>query len=154
MDPTSARHPSISSFASAPMDDNIRRYNVERSCLRCHERKVRCNKGSLCNKCMRLGVPCQYSGPGRVKCRLPKTTVTDVVNSRKPSTQPANISSVAETHPSPFKDNSAHQVHRSMEGQPSHHGMLVNDGSYIEAEWYEHCEGCGMEFDPRKKHEH
>ncbi|KAJ5917666.1 hypothetical protein N7466_011220 [Penicillium verhagenii] len=56
-----------------------RRYNVERSCLRCHERKVRCDKGTPCNKCSRLNVPCEYPGPKRVKRRAPKTTSTDLV---------------------------------------------------------------------------
>lgn len=60
--------------------EQVRRYNVERSCLRCHERKVRCDKGVPCNKCVRLNVPCQYPGPRRAKRRPPKTTVTDVVS--------------------------------------------------------------------------
>lgn len=58
--------------------EQVRRYNVERSCLRCHERKVRCDKAVPCNKCVRLNVPCQYPGPRRAKRRSPKTMVTDV----------------------------------------------------------------------------
>ncbi|KAJ5291604.1 hypothetical protein N7478_000855 [Penicillium angulare] len=58
---------------------DVRRYNVERSCLRCHERKVRCDKGNPCNKCLSLNVPCQYPGTKRAKRRAPKSSATDMV---------------------------------------------------------------------------
>ncbi|CAI7632608.1 unnamed protein product [Penicillium bialowiezense] len=58
--------------------DNPRRYNVERSCLRCHERKIRCDKKSPCTRCVRQGVACQYPGPSRVKRQPPKKNMTDV----------------------------------------------------------------------------
>lgn len=47
----------------------VRRYNVERSCVRCHERKVRCNKNMPCSACLRSKVPCRYPGPERTKRR-------------------------------------------------------------------------------------
>ncbi|KAJ5331435.1 hypothetical protein N7476_001218 [Penicillium atrosanguineum] len=125
------------------MDDQIRRYNVERSCLRCHERKVRCDKASPCSKCVRLGIVCQYPGPRRVKRRPPKATVTEVVTrleqlersiatlgSSGPSQRDA--SPTTESRPLASKNNSALSIRRAPEGRPSHHGILVNDGSYID----------------------
>ncbi|CRL22875.1 Fungal transcriptional regulatory protein, N-terminal [Penicillium camemberti] len=58
--------------------NNQRRYNVERSCLRCHEHKIKCDKGTPCSKCMRQKVVCQYPGPSRVKRQPPKKSTTDV----------------------------------------------------------------------------
>lgn len=58
--------------------DQPRRYNVERSCLRCHERKVKCDKKSPCNKCVRLNLPCNYPGPSKAKRRAPRSAETDV----------------------------------------------------------------------------
>lgn len=125
------------------MDDHIRRYNVERSCLRCHERKVRCDKGSPCNKCVRLGVPCQYPGPRRGKRRPPKTTVTDVVTRLeqlersittlgRPGPSQQNTSPDIESRPPALKENNASTICTLTEARPSQHGILVNDGSYID----------------------
>ncbi len=40
---------------------------MKRSCIRCHERKVRCNKDTPCIACVRSEVQCQYPGPERAK---------------------------------------------------------------------------------------
>ncbi|KAJ5677012.1 uncharacterized protein N7477_002645 [Penicillium maclennaniae] len=125
------------------MDDQIRRYNVERSCLRCHERKVRCDKGAPCSKCVRLGVTCQYPGPRRVKRRPPKTTVTDVVTRLEqlersiatlgsPGPSLRNAPLAIGTRPPDSKHKSSLPSSRAPEDEPSHHGILVNDGSYID----------------------
>ncbi|CAG8091535.1 unnamed protein product [Penicillium olsonii] len=58
--------------------ENQGRYNVERSCLRCHERKIRCDKKSPCGRCVRQNVACQYPGPSRVKRQPPKKSTTDM----------------------------------------------------------------------------
>ncbi|KAJ5301434.1 hypothetical protein PENANT_c009G00631 [Penicillium antarcticum] len=55
-----------------------RRYNVERSCLRCHERKLKCDKSTPCSRCVRQNTACQYPGPSRVKRQPPKKSMTDV----------------------------------------------------------------------------
>ncbi|KAJ5578232.1 C6 transcription factor [Penicillium hispanicum] len=126
--------------------EHLRRYNVERSCLRCHERKVRCDKGSPCTKCVRLNVPCQYPGPRRVKRRPPKTTVTDVVSrleqlersiatlAGSPSTnQPGQTGpSDRESTVTTDRDRETPSSHRLSAGQPAHHGFLVKDGCYID----------------------
>jgi hypothetical protein len=54
-------------LATSPSVAMIRKYNVKRSCIRCHERKVRCNKETPCISCVRSDVPCRYPGPERVK---------------------------------------------------------------------------------------
>lgn len=47
----------------------VRRYNVERSCIRCHERKVRCNKTAPCSACTKADAQCRYPGPEKTKRR-------------------------------------------------------------------------------------
>lgn len=56
----------------------MRRYNVERSCIRCHERKVRCDKATPCMACVRAKFPCEYPGPERAKRRSHKTAAAKV----------------------------------------------------------------------------
>lgn len=127
------------------MDDHIRRYNVERSCLRCHERKVRCDKGSPCNKCVRLGVTCQYPGPRRAKRRPPKTTVTDVVTrleqlersiatlANSPVSNQATQIHNAGSSNTTSSHNNLPPSHTTSTGQPTNHGFLVRGGGcYID----------------------
>jgi len=58
-----------SSESSPPPVALVRKYNVKRSCIRCHERKVRCDKESSCGACVRAEVQCRYPGPERAKRR-------------------------------------------------------------------------------------
>lgn len=122
--------------------DFVRRYNVERSCLRCHERKVRCDKGKPCNKCVRLNVSCEYPGPKRVKRRPPKTTVTDVIARLEQLEQ--SISLMAD-RPTSRRSQSANDdvvsvessdlgpvLHHQSADRLSRHGFLGKDGSYID----------------------
>lgn len=122
--------------------DHVRRYNVERSCLRCHERKVRCDKGTPCNKCMRLRVPCDYPGPKRVKRRPPKTTVTDVMARLEQLEQSMSImtgssnsctgqSAGDDTVSTAYSDFGSPLHVRSTDVLPRH-GFLGKDGSYID----------------------
>ncbi|KAB5566303.1 putative C6 transcription factor [Coniochaeta sp. 2T2.1] len=48
---------------------SVRKYNVKRSCIRCHERKVRCDKEAPCVACVRAEAQCRYPGPERAKRR-------------------------------------------------------------------------------------
>ncbi|KAJ9138922.1 Fungal transcriptional regulatory protein, N-terminal [Pleurostoma richardsiae] len=57
----------------------LRRYDVERSCLRCHERKVRCNKALPCSTCLRAKASCRYPGPERTKRRSQRMGTAKVV---------------------------------------------------------------------------
>lgn len=72
-----------------------RRYDVERSCIRCHERKVRCDRAMPCSTCRRTNAPCHYPGPGRIKRR-----------SKRSSTRRAR------THPETLKRTSTASSHK------------------------------------------
>lgn len=122
--------------------EHVRRYNVERSCLRCHERKVRCDKGTPCNKCVNLQVPCEYPGPKRVKRRPPRNTVAEVMARLEQIEH--SIAGIA-TGPSRSEPNrntsdDAVSVASSELSAPLHprhadqprHGFLGKDGSYID----------------------
>lgn len=54
------------------------RKRIERSCLLCHRRKIRCDKKSPCSACTRMGVLCCYPGPEKNPRRPHKTTISDV----------------------------------------------------------------------------
>ncbi len=57
-----------------------KRYDVAHSCIRCHERKVRCDKTTPCMTCVRSNVPCRYPGPERSKRRSQKTASAKVAS--------------------------------------------------------------------------
>ena len=64
--PTVLSSQNVSSQARTPL---VRRYNVERSCIRCHERKVRCSKTVPCSACTKADAQCRYPGPETTKRR-------------------------------------------------------------------------------------
>ena len=66
---------SPSPTASAP---SVRHKRAERSCLFCHQRKIRCDKRSTCANCARADVVCCYPGPELSGRRLPKSTIAEV----------------------------------------------------------------------------
>lgn len=77
------------SSTQAPMDDiqasasptaslSVTNKRIERSCLLCHQRKIRCNKRSPCSNCVRADVLCCYPGPERPGRRPPKFTIAEV----------------------------------------------------------------------------
>jgi hypothetical protein len=70
--------PSHSGAASARGGGVARRpKKVERSCILCHRRKIRCDKKLPCSTCTRTGVLCCY--PAEPPVRRPrKTTIADV----------------------------------------------------------------------------
>lgn len=52
---------------------------VERSCILCHRRKIRCDKRSPCSTCTRAGLLCCYPPAAEQLARRPrKTTIADV----------------------------------------------------------------------------
>ncbi len=71
-----------------PMDDNqapasptasVRHKRADRSCLLCHQRKIRCDKRSPCANCARADILCCYPSPDeRSGRRLPKSTIAEV----------------------------------------------------------------------------
>ncbi|GAB1201522.1 hypothetical protein APSETT445_000097 [Aspergillus pseudonomiae] len=56
----------------------LRRYNVSRSCIRCHQRKVRCDKSHPCTTCARSNVTCRYPGSEKTKRRAPNVGLNEV----------------------------------------------------------------------------
>ncbi|CAK7265433.1 hypothetical protein SEPCBS57363_001581 [Sporothrix epigloea] len=52
---------------------------VERSCILCHRRKVKCDKTVPCANCVRSGVLCCYPSSKRAP-RQPKTTIADIAS--------------------------------------------------------------------------
>lgn len=125
---------------------NQRRYNVERSCLRCHAHKIKCDKGSPCSKCVRQNITCQYPGPSRVKRQPPKKSTTDVavrleqleqfiasmLNERPTSSN--NQNQALSTTPSTPNGRSEYRPlssHPAAADRPAHQGFLDKDGRYI-----------------------
>lgn len=53
---------------------------VERSCMICHRRKVRCDKKLPCSTCTRGGVLCCYPAGDRPTPRQPKSTIADIAS--------------------------------------------------------------------------
>ncbi|KAL1864822.1 hypothetical protein VTK73DRAFT_5634 [Phialemonium thermophilum] len=51
---------------------------LERSCLLCHRRKVRCDKRSPCSNCVRANILCCYPSADEPIRRPRKTTISDV----------------------------------------------------------------------------
>ncbi len=54
---------------------------IERSCIVCHRRKVRCDKRSPCANCTRTGILCVYPSKSDGKAvRHPKATIADIAS--------------------------------------------------------------------------
>lgn len=106
---------------------------IERSCILCHRRKIKCNKQLPCATCNRLGVLCCYPSGEKHEPRKSRTTISDIVNrlgqlertivaissSDNQSTNNGSVHS-AEEPPSPDQDSEATTV--------SKEGMLLHDG--------------------------
>ena len=63
---------------SQAASQSVRPKKTERSCLLCHERKIRCDKRSPCANCVRADVLCCYPGVERPGRRPPKSTIAEV----------------------------------------------------------------------------
>ncbi|OQE12736.1 hypothetical protein PENFLA_c064G08234 [Penicillium flavigenum] len=110
-----------------------RRYNVERSCLRCHAHKIKCDKNSPCSKCMRLNITCQYPGPSRIKRQSPKKSTGDVA-ARLEQLEQLIAAMIKErsTRNGQNQDPSTVLPGRSAAAdRPTHQGFLDKDGRYI-----------------------
>lgn len=51
----------------------------KRSCTRCNQRKVRCDKRSPCNACIKAEVQCHYPGPKRARRTLNRPPISELV---------------------------------------------------------------------------
>jgi hypothetical protein len=61
----------------APLTSRTR---IERSCILCHRRKVKCNKQLPCSTCIRSGVLCCYPPGEKHEIRKNRTTISDIIN--------------------------------------------------------------------------
>jgi hypothetical protein len=57
---------------------SARHKKVERSCILCHQRKIRCDKRSPCSNCVRVDVLCCYPSQQQNERRPHRTTITEV----------------------------------------------------------------------------
>ncbi|KAJ6145720.1 C6 transcription factor [Penicillium chermesinum] len=118
--------------------DEPRRYNVERSCLRCHERKVRCDKRSPCSKCVRLNLPCHYPGLRIEKRRPPRSADADVV-ARLEQLERAitslaagpSLGNIPKNAEAPVRET-ALDSESSLPSSSAQHGFLGKDGTYMD----------------------
>lgn len=65
-------------ISAAPSPSTSTKHKIERSCITCHQRKIRCDKKSPCANCARHDLFCCYPEPERAGRRPPKTTIADV----------------------------------------------------------------------------
>ena len=63
---------------ATPVSVRHHRKKSERSCLLCHQRKIRCDRMVPCTHCVRADILCCYPPSERVSRRPPKTTIADV----------------------------------------------------------------------------
>lgn len=122
-------------------DAVLRRYNVERSCLKCHERKIRCDKRNPCNSCVRLNIQCKYPGPERGKRRQHhKAAISDrLAQLERTITALSQAQGEDGTHPEP---NNSSSPKNSISNEPlsgqrapieasTNRGLLLPDRHYI-----------------------
>lgn len=111
----------------------------ERSCLMCHQRKIRCDKKVPCSHCTRADVLCCYPAPERVGRRPQKTTIAEIAVrlariertitaiSDGTSTQPdSNLNSALTLGPPQESDADTNEIQKA--GWPQDE-LLVQDGS-------------------------
>ena len=61
-----------------PVSMMTKQKRLDRSCVVCHQRKIRCDKKSPCRNCSRADVLCYYPEPEQSVRRPQKTTIADV----------------------------------------------------------------------------
>ncbi|ETS74372.1 hypothetical protein PFICI_14238 [Pestalotiopsis fici W106-1] len=125
-----------------PRAGGARRYNVERSCIRCHQKKIRCDKSIPCSTCVKSGnvESCRYPGPERAKRRPRKEASTSLVEQVERLEQ--IVSNSLKRKRNHDQDERPSRVRSSsLEGNLSHRhpshgpsnftGLLVKDGNMV-----------------------
>ena len=110
--------------ASEADSDMVRRYNVARSCIRCHQRKIRCDKGLPCAACVKAGdrPGCRYPAGTKAKRRAAKADGLQLQIERLERL-------VADRINQPPARNT-HSDHQSSSSAATV-GVLVKDGHYV-----------------------
>lgn len=118
----------IQTPASPTASLSVGNKKIERSCLLCHQRKIRCNKRSPCSNCARADVLCCYPGLERPGRRPPKHTIAEVVarvtRLERTITAISNNESNS-AHKSPSVEADASEI-QTVTGSPEE--LLVQDG--------------------------
>ncbi|KAG4434412.1 hypothetical protein IFR05_010108 [Cadophora sp. M221] len=71
-------HENANPTPGGPTTPMTKHKRLERSCVLCHRRKIRCDKKAPCRNCIRADVLCYYPEPEQSVRRAPKTTIADV----------------------------------------------------------------------------
>jgi hypothetical protein len=124
---------------SSRRDAVLRRYNVERSCLKCHERKIRCDRRHPCTSCMRVNIQCIYPGPERGKRRQHrKAAISDRLAELErtiTTLEQAHDEDVSHRKPeSPLNESTPNKplpVQRAPAEASTNRGLLLPDRHYI-----------------------
>ncbi|KAE9363192.1 hypothetical protein N431DRAFT_490081 [Stipitochalara longipes BDJ] len=116
------------------------RRRIERSCILCHRRKVKCNKQLPCSNCTRTGVLCRYLPGEKQESRKSRTTISDIVNRlgqlektiiavSSSDDQPGNHGGAAQA---PTRPPPAPNVNHGREGaMTSSKEMLLHNSQYV-----------------------
>lgn len=126
-----------SQLGEFPQRAIARRYDVERSCIRCHERKVRCDRDKPCSNCIRSQIACRYPGPERTKRRSQRQpqAKTEQLGPRLARLERA-IAALAQQGPPGEHDRPSHassthtsEMNANEYGSGTGKGLLVTEGT-------------------------
>ncbi|RFU36297.1 hypothetical protein B7463_g94, partial [Scytalidium lignicola] len=116
----------------------VQRNIAARSCITCHQRKIRCDKKSPCLNCVRADVLCCYPTPQQNRARPHRTTIADVAArvARLERTVKA-IENSTSSAPSPTQPDGSYPMSTDdddgqesrVEGSSPSRELLVQDGS-------------------------
>ena len=123
--PSTARSLTMAGTSTSGADsDMVRRYNVARSCIRCHQRKIRCDKATPCAACVKAGdrSSCRYPADTKAKRRAVKADSLQLQVERL-----ERLVADRTNQPPARNTNSAHQSSSSAAAV----GVLVKDGHWV-----------------------
>lgn len=133
--PASEHEASASSTSSTAPRAKVARNKITRSCLMCHERKIRCDRRLPCSNCARVDLLCCYPEAKRNETRPQKMSITEMASrvARLERTI-ATLSSVASTasngdavseHSSSWRMSAANEV--EVAADPPCEELLLHD---------------------------
>ncbi|MCJ1469143.1 hypothetical protein MMC07_007776 [Pseudocyphellaria aurata] len=130
---TQASIGNIQAPASPTASLSAKSKKIERSCLLCHQRKIRCNKRSPCSNCTRADVVCCYPGPEKPGRRQPKFTISElaarVTRLERTIAAVSNDASDSTNKSSPDEAGDMSEKQSVADSSHSPEELLVQDGS-------------------------
>jgi hypothetical protein len=109
----------------------------KRSCLRCNERKVRCDRNHPCGRCLQAKVECSFPGNKRAPRKLNRPPIATILGQLKeleqeverlrtsPDTKEDNLNSIQQSYNGP--DQQAPAQVQTPDTQPSTSGRMSRD---------------------------